>query len=87
MYLQAPTGEKYYFPWANWIGQQCPMVEIPASLMDPTQGRKVYKVRDSDSGDACGDAPAQQAMLSTLQMLAHGQHMVSMTMGCVIVEI
>jgi hypothetical protein len=47
---QAPSGEKYYFPWANWIGQQCPLVEIPAQLSDPTQGRKVYKVGPAERG-------------------------------------
>ena len=43
--MQAPTGEKYYFSFNNWLGPEAALkCEIPASLLDPTAGRRVYKV-------------------------------------------
>eukprot|EP00798_Chlamydomonas_sp_ICE-L_P013676 gene13676-19564_t len=52
--ISCPGGERYYFPYQNWIAEgklknwiaegKLNKVEIPATLMDPTQGRKTYKV-------------------------------------------
>ncbi len=45
--LPRPAGEKFYFPYGNWLGQQNPMVEIPAVLQDPHLDRRAYKVRQA----------------------------------------
>ncbi|KAG2432966.1 hypothetical protein HXX76_008694 [Chlamydomonas incerta] len=61
------TGEKYYFPFTNWLGQETPTVEIPASLQDPTADRRVYKVvvRTSDLPGAGTDANVYLEMRGT----------------------
>ncbi|GIL93966.1 hypothetical protein Vretimale_245 [Volvox reticuliferus] len=56
--VTAPTGEKYYFQFANWLGPSNPMAEILAGLKDPRADLKNYKVvvRTSDLPGAGTDA-------------------------------
>ncbi|GLC54185.1 hypothetical protein PLESTB_000832700 [Pleodorina starrii] len=56
--VTAPSGEKYYFQWGNWLGPSNPMVEIQAGLKDPKADLKTYKVvvRTSDRAGAGTDA-------------------------------
>ncbi|KXZ51726.1 hypothetical protein GPECTOR_11g173 [Gonium pectorale] len=42
--ITLPTGEKYYFPFGNWLGANNPMVEIPVMVQDPRAERRVFKV-------------------------------------------
>lgn len=70
--ITAPTGEKYYFAYSNWLGPQNPMVELPASLLDPTldrrwvgdawQGSRAISISSNWWLEGCGDVHSSGLM-------------------------
>ncbi|MEW5311146.1 MAG: hypothetical protein WDW38_002885 [Sanguina aurantia] len=54
----APSGERYFFSHGDWLSPKVPMIDIPASTIDPSLDKRTYKVliRTSDRNGAGTDA-------------------------------